>query len=441
MAQETRAQLYAKILANLPDNTTEAITPATDRAVENAEVESCYNLLDDESTNVTYNPTSVSGDWLPEGDPTEVGGALDILADRTGKNLPNTVFYVCQDTANPGVTPEVGNPLKPFANITDAVLAMGSTPNNEMLKVLGGGTYIGNFTLPLNSVNCVFDFGQCTIQGTLTYQTSIGNNGSIVKNLNINNTTGATSRIDAEFIENVNHTGTGAIFVDSKYCYNSSFVSSSSTVTIATSNITEVHYLVACRIQNTGTGSAIYRSANSVFLNCSIESNTGVTYTTSNVISTIQQVSRFYNCEIKGQNICVSGENGDTNIIAYNTKFYSVNSNIIQQGGSSFGKFLNFEGCEFYTKGALDVFNMLGTAVINRTAQENYTFKNCVFHTVTGFPINEPTSYNASDAGRTLLVNCVYNASQATNGAPIAGKIQEHNSFQDTNYTDFNNLQ
>ena len=54
MAQETRAQLYAKILANLPDNTTELITPATDRAVEDAEVESCYNLQDDDATEVSY---------------------------------------------------------------------------------------------------------------------------------------------------------------------------------------------------------------------------------------------------------------------------------------------------------------------------------------------------------------------------------------------------
>jgi hypothetical protein len=80
MAQETRAQLYAKILANLPDNTTEQITPATDRAVENAEVESCYNLLDDEATDVNYNPTTGT-DWVNP-DPTEVGGALDDLAGR-----------------------------------------------------------------------------------------------------------------------------------------------------------------------------------------------------------------------------------------------------------------------------------------------------------------------------------------------------------------------
>ena len=72
MAKKTRPELYAKILANLPDNTTEQITPATDREVENAEVESCFNLLDDDATDVNYNPTT-SADWLPEGAPSEVG--------------------------------------------------------------------------------------------------------------------------------------------------------------------------------------------------------------------------------------------------------------------------------------------------------------------------------------------------------------------------------
>ena len=80
MAQETRAQLYAKILANLPDNTTELITPATDRAVEDAEVESSFNLLDDEATDVNYTPTT-SADW-DSTVPDEVGEGLDELAER-----------------------------------------------------------------------------------------------------------------------------------------------------------------------------------------------------------------------------------------------------------------------------------------------------------------------------------------------------------------------
>ena len=80
MAQETRVQLYAKILANLPDNTTEQITPATDREVENAEVESCFNLLDDDATDVNYNPTTTA-DW-DSTVPDEVGEGLDELAER-----------------------------------------------------------------------------------------------------------------------------------------------------------------------------------------------------------------------------------------------------------------------------------------------------------------------------------------------------------------------
>ena len=80
MAKKTRPELYAKILANLPDNTTEQITPATDREVENAEVESCFNLLDDDATDVNYNPTTTA-DW-DSTVPDEVGEGLDELAER-----------------------------------------------------------------------------------------------------------------------------------------------------------------------------------------------------------------------------------------------------------------------------------------------------------------------------------------------------------------------
>ena len=111
MAQETRAQLYAKILANLPDNTTEQITPATDRAVENAEVESCYNLLDDDATNVTYNPSD-GADWV-DPDPTEVGGALDDLAGRV-TTIEGQGFQTAVQTPYSPANPAEWNPEEPL---------------------------------------------------------------------------------------------------------------------------------------------------------------------------------------------------------------------------------------------------------------------------------------------------------------------------------------
>ena len=80
MAQQNRPDLKAKILANLPDNTTEAITPIKHREVEDNIADSNYNILTDNATVVTYNPTTGT-DWV-DPDPTEVGGALDDLAGR-----------------------------------------------------------------------------------------------------------------------------------------------------------------------------------------------------------------------------------------------------------------------------------------------------------------------------------------------------------------------
>ena len=126
--------------------------------------------------------------------------------------------------------------------------------------------------------------------------------------------------------------------------------------------------------------------------------------------------------------------------MAYNTKFYAADYPTILTNGGVY-KYLLFDNCEFYTKTIYASFQMQGSGSINRTALENYTFKSCLFHTESGFPVLEPASYNVSDAGTTLLVNCVYNAISATNGTPISGKVTEHNSFSFPNYTDFNNLQ
>jgi len=80
MAQENRADLKATILANLPNNTTEAITPIKHREVEDNIADSNFNLLTDEATDVNYTPTT-SADW-DSTVPDEVGEGLDELADR-----------------------------------------------------------------------------------------------------------------------------------------------------------------------------------------------------------------------------------------------------------------------------------------------------------------------------------------------------------------------
>jgi len=162
MAQETRAQLYAKILANLPDNTTEQITPTTDRAVEDAEVESCYNLLDDDATNVNYTPTT-SADWQLEGDPTEVGAALDILATRTFIFPSQKTAYVSETGNN--ASAQFGNPLKPYATFNAAISAVVGPQKWKVISL--GGTFSENIALG-NAESFELDLSGTRLNGTIT---------------------------------------------------------------------------------------------------------------------------------------------------------------------------------------------------------------------------------------------------------------------------------
>jgi hypothetical protein len=79
MAKKNRVDLNAVIEANLPDNTTDFITPALDREVEIDEIDSCFNLEDDTAFDVNYPPTTPA-DW--NGPPTTDGDGLDELAGR-----------------------------------------------------------------------------------------------------------------------------------------------------------------------------------------------------------------------------------------------------------------------------------------------------------------------------------------------------------------------
>jgi len=80
MAQKNRADLQIIIDTNLPDNTTDLITPEKHREVEEDLKDSNFNKLDDTAFDVNYTPT-VSADWNVT-IPTNAGDGLDQLAER-----------------------------------------------------------------------------------------------------------------------------------------------------------------------------------------------------------------------------------------------------------------------------------------------------------------------------------------------------------------------
>ncbi len=203
MAQENRTDLKATILANLPNNTTEAITPIKHREVEDNIADSNFNLLTDDATNVNYNPTTVA-DWQPEEPtgPTEVGGALDILAARTGQNLSQDIAYVSNDGDD--LTGVRGNSEKPFATIQNATNAV---PVNGIVKVLGGSY---SEDININKEGVYLDISNCQITGSFNIvQSNIyikainstitnGKTGAVVNNVLLGNTGGAIDNLTIE---------------------------------------------------------------------------------------------------------------------------------------------------------------------------------------------------------------------------------------------------
>jgi len=376
--------------------------------------------------------------------PTQVKQAVDELASRMSTlentNFSNNVAYVSKQGSDTIGEYELGNPGKPFLTIQAAANALPS--NNAKLIVDGGGTYTENVTLKSSSTNCVFDFGNCVINGDFRAQFNPVTNNCMISKLNV---IGATNfDIRSTFLSQV-LADTSTFFIClSKFVSRCIINSSTNVSTVRTQGLNESKYWDTVSIINTGTGNGIDRSSYTILNNCFVVANTGDAINNEASATTIQQIIQVYNSRVKSAGFCVEGENGLTNLLAYNTIFYSSGSDVISQGGNTlFGTLLNFENCKFYATGSNDILRMNGTVgspVIDRTATENYTFENCLFYTETGFPVREPDAYVGTDAGTTLLVNCRYNAATVT-PAGAGTKVTDFNPLQFTNYTNFNPLQ
>ena len=417
MAQETRAQLYTKILANLPDNTTEQITPATDRAVEDAEVESCFNLLDDDATKVNYSPTSINADWLPEGDPSEAGEGLDILAARTGVNLSQDIAYVSNVTTA-GIAPELGNPLKPFDSFATALNALPSS--NCIVKALGG-TYTEDIVLNSGTAKskCALVLEGVTINGRISISSgnsdiSIFLNGSTITN----STSSATIAISCSSGNNFIYGGTVTNNNAGGKCLEGSNAGVKNV--IGTKFEAQLNCLVNCETFNfvkcdfNSQAICISRTNNSEFYGCNIISATNNGFRSQNTSC------KLYNCFIKGANAI----KGESNLIGYfnNCRIEGTSGKAAIIGGGSNELFL--KDCDLI--GSTDCIEYEST--ITRAAPTNHIFQNCKMYSDTGDIFSEPT-YGVTDLGNTQVINCVYNKAFSPLTTPLQ-KIFEYNKVE-----------
>jgi hypothetical protein len=428
MAQETRAQLYAKILANLPDNTTEQITPATDRAVEDAEVESCYNLLDDTAVNVNYNPTTV-GDWNPEEPtgPTEVGRALDILATRTSKNLSDDIAYV--SNSGNDTTAELGNPLKPFLTFAAAVSAV--PLNNFIIKSLGGEfTNVGGENwINTNKSNGIIDLSGTKINST--FVRTNGDNVTILLHGGEINTVAGTS-VELGFSGSV----IGCRIIGGKVINNLT-----NGTAIVLNNNCEANGVYAQATNGVGISNIGTTSKQSRIERCEIVASRGSLGGNLNIIDSVYKTTgicleltteavTIENSSLTttgGTYVCRGQGGGTLNI--YGISSYLKNESVTGKGigfGSSVNDNVYFQNCIIYgATGAIEY-----TGGVTTSANVDHVYKECALYCDSGSePFAEPVSYSGSFLGNIRSINNTYSEAQTL---IVGTKITEYNKTEIT---------
>jgi hypothetical protein len=415
MAQKTRPGLQTTIDSNLPDNTTDFITPLLHREVEEDLKDSNFNILDDTAFNVNYPPTTPS-DWLenePTITPTETGEALDVLVKKSITNPPDNIAYVSTTGSDTAGEFELGNPLKPFLTFQAAIDAVGSIgkvivePGNypqqnidsqnqtQLTLIMDGVTAnIPNFQFISGSAGfkflsmrnavitsfVLFRMDYTTIKGGRVNLNFSGNNG----NAQFNN-----SYIEDLIIVN---TSGFALNGGENSFFSKCFFQSSSIAIKRTANNT---------FQNcTVLGANCYEDLNSTttsFQNCKLIS-TGTTLIGANNVV----LGTFENCVIEStgsNNMSFTGNS--TSFYALNCRFKALTDNIV-------------------------IINDL----LNRTIDQQTTFEGCRFNAGTGEVLVEPVSYTL-DQGTTLFLDCKINKVALTGVSPI--RVTDNNTYSNIN--------
>lgn len=360
--------------------------------------------------------------------PTEVRAGLDILAQKTLKNASEAIAYVSKQGSDTINEFEIGNSLKPFLTIQAAADALPAT--NAVLIVLGGGTYTEDVVITTKT-NWVIDFNNCTLTGIVNLLLL---ENSAVTNVNILNAANQTE-VRTRFINNIyiNNSVLNIIGQTDGRIFNSNFISSSVVGTL--DSFGDYSDFNNCIIENTGSGSSVYRASTSRFRNCQLISVSGANIQ-PNIGITLSNVVEMWGCNLKTSGINIGATSGASNIIMNGCKIYST-ANYNLNIRSTLSNICKFISCEFYTDGTREAIFI--NSLLARTAGTQTFFKDCTFFTGTAYAFIEPVVYDVNDFGETVLINCIMNKTAATL-APTTAKIVEQNSFYDPNLQNFNNI-
>jgi len=384
MAVKNRADLQISIDTNIPDNTTEAITPATHRAVEEDLKDSNYNLLDNEATDVTYNPTT-SADWGATV-PAEVGDGLDILIKKVSTNASDNIAYVSTTGSDVVNEYEVGNPLKPFATIKAAFTAC--PPSNFTVKVLGGSYTLTALDDPIavNKTNFVLDLKGCELDATasangLFFQGCTNGyvlleGGKITGRVNLGGASSTKmSLIGGEVTGNKINLGKNAYLVNCRVIVGTAVEESAVTSENISSN-SERPVISNCYLESDATANFPTTSAIAVYNNCFIKGAINVISLSNS--STVY--SQFNNCNIIGQGetgfrtVIGNASTARCNGIFNNCHIESTVGYTIWMGSSTNTCFFN--NCNIISE--IDCVLIQGS--ISRGATNRTTFNKCSFY-------------------------------------------------------------
>ncbi len=416
MAQKNRADLQAVIDANLPDNTTDFITPLLHREVEEDLKDSNFNKLDDTAFDVNYPPTTPL-DWDATV-PTETGGALDILIKKVSTNPSQDLAYVANSGSDAIGEFEVGNPLKPFLTIQAAI---DSTANDRNIKIQGG-TYIEDITI-LNKDNVFIDAKGCIITGDISFTDSfncgIDLRGSVVNgfvNLGV-----ALSRRNSLLggIINTNDSNTSLVLGDGSVVSGTQIKNNSTGRAIGSNNDTpsERAFITNCRIESLNN-TAVYRCQGTTFDTCYIEGVKGIE--TNSSVSDVE-LSKFIDCITIGRSSdAITGEGSVVRIEYTGGYVRTLTGQAILMGGTS--NYVMFKNTTIVSE--LDCIYFFDTLL--RGVGINTVFDGCRIYTISGNIFREQNVPLVGDVGTTQVINCTFN--KAYTSTNLGVKYFEYNT-------------